>query len=72
MPPAASPRASGRDLDDLPFFRALSAWKLAVIYAGVVARFRAGPEDANADPDLFEPVIDALAAEADELSASLA
>lgn len=56
--------ASGRDLGALPFYRALSAWKLAIIFRGVISRFRATPENANVDPESLVPLVDALAANA--------
>ncbi|WP_051472068.1 phosphotransferase family protein [Patulibacter minatonensis] len=53
-------RATGDPLDGLPFFEAQGCWKLAIILQGVVRRFRDTPENANADPDTLDPVIDGL------------
>lgn len=64
-------RATGDPLDGLDFHRSLAAWKLAIIVQGVVRRFRDTPENANSDPDALDPVIDGLAAHADEIAATL-
>lgn len=52
--------ATGDPLDGLPFYEAQGCWKLAIILQGVVRRFRDTPENANADPDALDPVIDGL------------
>lgn len=62
---------SGRDLSALPFYRALSAWKLAIIFRGVISRFRDTPENANVDPASLVPLVDALAATALETAETL-
>lgn len=55
---------SGRDLGALSFYRALSAWKLAIIFQGVISRFRTTPENANVDPESLVPLVDGLTATA--------
>jgi aminoglycoside phosphotransferase (APT) family kinase protein len=60
-------RATGDGLEALPFYEALGSWKLAIILQGVARRFRDTPENANADPAGFDPVIDGLVARAESL-----
>ncbi|MCK9250379.1 MAG: phosphotransferase family protein [Solirubrobacteraceae bacterium] len=60
--------ASGLDLSGLPFYRALGAWKLAIILQGVVRRFRETPGNANVDPESLDPIIDVLAAQAERVA----
>lgn len=64
-------RATGDPLDGLDFHRALATWRLAIIVQGVVRRFRDAPANANADPGALDPVVDALAAEAERLAGAL-
>ncbi|MGE4427881.1 MAG: phosphotransferase family protein [Solirubrobacteraceae bacterium] len=64
--------ASGLDLSGLPFYRALGAWKLAIILQGVVRRFRDTPGNANHDPESFEPIIDGLATQAERVAEDVA
>lgn len=59
-------RATGDPLDGLAFFEAQGCWKLAIILQGVVRRFRETPENANADPDTLDPVIDVLVQRAEK------
>lgn len=68
---AAYARRSGGNLDGLPFFRALGAWKLAIIVEGVRRRFRDDPANANVGAAELEERAAALTDQALALATAL-
>lgn len=52
---------SGRDLDRLPFWTALSYWKLAIIIEGIFRRWREDPANGGASAGEILPRADAMA-----------
>jgi aminoglycoside phosphotransferase (APT) family kinase protein len=52
---------SGRDLSRLPFWTALSYWKLAIILEGVYRRWREDPVNGGAHARDLRPRADAMA-----------
>ena len=61
-------RASGRDLADLDFWRALATWKLAVILQGVYCRWRDGQASYPGIGPETEELVARLAEEAEALA----
>jgi aminoglycoside phosphotransferase (APT) family kinase protein len=59
-------RATGRDLSALPFWHALSLWKLAIIMQGVYSRWREDPRNGGAGAADLEPVVEWLAGRAEQ------
>jgi aminoglycoside phosphotransferase (APT) family kinase protein len=58
-------RATGRDISGLPFWHALSLWKLAIIIQGVYSRWLADPRNGGAGAEDLEPVVELLAGRAE-------
>lgn len=58
--------ATGRDLSALPFWHALSLWKLAIILQGVYSRWREDPRNGGAGAADLEPVVEWLAGRAED------
>jgi aminoglycoside phosphotransferase (APT) family kinase protein len=57
---------TGRDLGALPFWHALSLWKLAIILQGVYRRWCEDPRNGGAGAGELEPAVDWLAERAQE------
>lgn len=58
---------TGRDVSQVPYYRAFSYWRLAAIVEGVLNRYMAGAMGAEADTSVFLSQVDGLAAQALEL-----
>jgi aminoglycoside phosphotransferase (APT) family kinase protein len=58
--------ATGRDLSAVPFWHALSIWKLAIILQGVYRRWCEDPRNGGAGAGELEPVVDWLAQRAEQ------
>jgi aminoglycoside phosphotransferase (APT) family kinase protein len=71
---AAYQRASGRSLEDLPFWTALGYWKIAAILQGVHRRALDGPRGplGGGPPIDLEPAIDRLAERAEQAASRIA
>ncbi len=58
---------TGRDVSAVPYYRAFSSWRLAVILEGVYARYLNGVMgDADLDPDRFRVEVEQLSLSASE------